>query len=714
MLHCEYLLIYTSFTSVFFIDGSSESRYQADLVRYVRSLGIEHSQKSFDEALLFISDDSSNGERLLIIDNADDPSMNVEELLPQCDHGAIIITTRNHILGQLSPNGHLELDSMSEGEAIEALTRASLQLWPPIGPVAPEMKRICSELGYLPIALVQAGSYMAQTVTTPIAYLSKLQESRTTVMKHPAAGQRDMRRYKSAYAAFDASYKALPSRAQKVLQLFGAFHWNQFPVDHIQRAASNGFDGVLFDTFKEANENGLARDLLVHLFLIDGAWNIEQWDATIITLQNYSFLSVFSYSTTILANMHPVTHMWLNDMSSSLEDKEVLQMASVRLLGCWNGEWHSSDQYLVSQAVHHISRDWPMDLRDSATLARLLNEGGEPYHSLSLWKRIDTEMKRKYGEKDEKTVLTTSWLATCYGSVGEHKRSLELGDDVLRRSKEILGERHPDTIRSSANLALSYSALGQYRQAELLEQEVLLLRKEILGDRHPDTIRASANLARSYSELGEHQQAEELEQEVLRLRKEILGERHPDTIRASANLAASYSELGKYQQAEELEQDVLRLSKEILGERHPDTIIASANLARTYSELGKHRQAEELQQEVLRMSKEILGERHPDTILASANLSVSYSQLGRHREAEQSAQDVLTLRTQVLGETHPDTLSSLYNLAVCQYELGQYLQAHAHADKAKVSMEKLSYKHPAYDPCVSLIATIDSEFSASN
>jgi hypothetical protein len=159
MLLCEYFLIYNSFTSVFLKDGSSESRYQADLVRYVRALGTEHSQKSFDEALLFISDDSSNGERLLIIDNADDPSMNVEELLPQRDHGAVIITTRIHILGHLAPNGHLELDSMSEDEAIEALTRASLQSWPPIAPVAPAMKRICSELGYLPIALVQAGSY---------------------------------------------------------------------------------------------------------------------------------------------------------------------------------------------------------------------------------------------------------------------------------------------------------------------------------------------------------------------------------------------------------------------------------------------------------------------------------------------------------------------------------------------------------------------------
>jgi hypothetical protein len=294
------------------------------LVRYVRALGIEHSQKSFDDALLFISDDNSDGERLLIIDNVDDPSMNIEELLPQCDHGAIIITTRNHILGHIAPNGHLQLDSMSEDEAIETLTRASLYNWPPIEPVTPEVRKVCSELGYLPIALVQAGSYMAQTATSPASYLSKLQESRTTVMKHPAAGQRDMKRYKSAYAAFDASYKALPQRVQKVLQLFGTFHWNQFPVDHLQRSAEEIFRGRLFKLDEEACDNESARNFLTDLFMVDGKWNVYQWDNTIITLRNYSFLTFVTYSTIALASMHPVTHMWLNDLSSSLKNQETL------------------------------------------------------------------------------------------------------------------------------------------------------------------------------------------------------------------------------------------------------------------------------------------------------------------------------------------------------------------------------------------------------
>lgn len=49
------------FTSCFVIDGSSELQIRADTIRHVRSLGIEHSQKSFDECLRYLTQSSLNG-----------------------------------------------------------------------------------------------------------------------------------------------------------------------------------------------------------------------------------------------------------------------------------------------------------------------------------------------------------------------------------------------------------------------------------------------------------------------------------------------------------------------------------------------------------------------------------------------------------------------------------------------------------------------------
>ncbi|KIM27345.1 hypothetical protein M408DRAFT_24574 [Serendipita vermifera MAFF 305830] len=109
------------FTHQFFIDGSSEDRIRSDIVRNVRALGPEHSQKGFEDCILFLSQPSRNEQSLLLFDNVDDPNLDLYSLLPRGNSCAIAITSRNHVLGELDPEAHLPLDIMSEEEATELL-----------------------------------------------------------------------------------------------------------------------------------------------------------------------------------------------------------------------------------------------------------------------------------------------------------------------------------------------------------------------------------------------------------------------------------------------------------------------------------------------------------------------------------------------------------------------------------------------------------------
>ncbi|PVF92035.1 hypothetical protein CPB86DRAFT_809401 [Serendipita vermifera] len=342
----------SQFESVVFLDGSSESRYRAGLVRYVRSLGPEHSQRSFNEALLFLSDSNFNTERLLIIDNVDDPSMDMEPLLPRASHNAIMITTRNHILGHLASDGHLQLETMPEDEAIEALARASLQPWPPFQESMEEVTRLCSKLGFLPIALAHVGSYMAQTGTSLSLYLSRLEESRFPTVKFPAAGQRDTRRYKSAYAALNLSYKSIAPNTQQVLQLLGMLHWNEIPVECVKVAAKQNFVQTTFqfdDEYPSSAQDPI--ELLAELFLLNGEWCDSHWETILSTLQDYSFITLTSNSTTKLINIHPVVQMWLSDLTSVSGDQDLLQAACGRLLSCCNMGPFPLDQHSTRSLV---------------------------------------------------------------------------------------------------------------------------------------------------------------------------------------------------------------------------------------------------------------------------------------------------------------------------------------------------------------------------
>ncbi|KAM0169104.1 hypothetical protein ACHAPF_010290 [Botrytis cinerea] len=291
--------------------------------------------------------------------------------------------------------------------------------------------------------------------------------------------------------------------------------------------------------------------------------------------------------------------------------------------------------------------------------------------------------------------LILQHIGRYYWEQGHSEKAEQLDIEVLALRKEVLGEKHPDTITAMASLASTWWDQGHYEKAKQLEIEVLALRKEVLGEKHPDTIFAMANLASTWRRQGHYEKAKQLQIEVLALQKEVLGEKHPDTIFAMANLASTWRQQGHYEKAEQLEIEVLSLRKKILGEKHPDTILAMANLASTWQQQGYNEKAEQLQIEVLALRKEVLGEKHPDTIFVMANLASTWQQQGHYEKAEQLQSEVLALRKEILGERHPDTISVMANLAFTWWAQGHYEKAkQLQIEVLALRKEVIGEKHP--------------------
>ena len=78
------------FSAVFYVDASTKETIRAGLINIALANGIGDSE----EATL----DWLSGQReewLLVLDNADDPNLNLRPYLPSCAHGNILITSRN-------------------------------------------------------------------------------------------------------------------------------------------------------------------------------------------------------------------------------------------------------------------------------------------------------------------------------------------------------------------------------------------------------------------------------------------------------------------------------------------------------------------------------------------------------------------------------------------------------------------------------------------
>lgn len=145
-----------SFWGIFWIDGRSERDLKRTLSKVAKIGGLDTNVKA---ALTWLTNLDKSW--LLIIDNADDPDVNLENYIPAGDRGHVLITTRNteHTKFGNVGTGFFTFDSLRHDEAEKLLLVASLQQEPYSEDVKKAAENISKALGHLALAIaVAAGS----------------------------------------------------------------------------------------------------------------------------------------------------------------------------------------------------------------------------------------------------------------------------------------------------------------------------------------------------------------------------------------------------------------------------------------------------------------------------------------------------------------------------------------------------------------------------
>ena len=198
-----------SFSSVFWIDASSVGTITQGLkgicnLPAAQSSGLDGSPES---ALHWIGLLKEN--YVMVFDNADVLSpAELEAYLPPGRGGNILITSRNSTMRNLtSPENSLEVTEMEENDAIELLLKASC-LDPSSMKFQAEASKIVNDLFCLPLAIDQAGAYIASGATTLGDYLAKYVEHRKMLLSHPEfTGVSKYNR--TVYETWELSYKEI-------------------------------------------------------------------------------------------------------------------------------------------------------------------------------------------------------------------------------------------------------------------------------------------------------------------------------------------------------------------------------------------------------------------------------------------------------------------------------------------------------------------------
>lgn len=568
---------------------------------------------------------------LLVLDNVTNP-LHVAEMLGALPAGLFLLTSRQ-ATGWHGIAEPLCLDVLEPDEAAALLAAITGR-----SPDEPGAAALCEELGFLPLAVEQAGAYIEQTRITPAGYLELLNEDRAGTFRRGAVGADPQRTIARIWQITLDRLNDEPLAGQ-VLRVLA---W--YAPQNIPRA--------LLEPLAE-------RPALV---------------SAVGRLAAYSMITLGTDSIAVHRLVQAVART--PDPDDAHRTQESLDAARDQAIETLNAalpdhqdpaSWSTWQELLPHIEALAASTD---PQTDTATIAGLLDQAavflsgqGITARAAGHLRRALTERLRVLGPDHPDTLASRNNLASTYALAGEPGQAIPLFEQALFDFLRIRGRNHPDTLTCWNNLAFAQLSAGHLALAVSLYEQSLAERLQVLGPDHPHTLASRNGLAQAYSSTGDFGRAVALHQQNLADSIRVLGPDHLDTLTSRNSLASAYSSTGTLDRAVPLYEQNLADSTRILGPDHPNTLISRNNLASAYSSTGAVDRAVPLLKQTLADSARILGPDHPNTLASRHNLAHAYSLAGNPAQAIQLHQENLAKRIRVLGADHPVTLASQHNLA---------------------------------------------------
>jgi tetratricopeptide (TPR) repeat protein len=612
---------------------------------------------------------ASAGQWLLVFDDADDinlwtksqgsdpGSARLMDRIPKSPDGRILFTTRDRKVAY--DLVQREKNIVEVPELIEDVAKALLQKYIPgheLDKHLDDTKSLLRQLTYLPLAIVQAASYINKNRTSLTDYLLLL-EDKEEVIELLSKDFEDDSRYRDDGSYFRRknpvattwliSFKQIRLRdplAADYLSFMACVDSKNVPQSLLPPGPSRVMKLEAIGTLeaysfiqKRAEDSGLATHRLVHLVM-------RNWLRKEASLVRWTQTAIQRLADLFPDSEHQNRSIW----------REYLTHALYAL----------NSQLIDQEGEGRIDLAWKVGI--------CLGNDGRWNEAETLLIQVTSFREKVFSKEHSQTLTSMNYLAVLMQSQGRYEAAGPLYKETLQLRKKILGQEHPDTLTSMNNFARLTQSLGEDEVAEPLFKETLRLRKKVLGQEHPDTLASMNNLAVLLQSQGNYEAAELLYKETLQLRKKVLARDHPQTLASMNNFARLLQSQGNYEAAELLHKETLQLRTEVLGQQHPDTLASMNNLAFLLQSQQKYEAAELLYKETLQLRKEVLGQEHPQTLASMHNVARLLQMQGRYKAARPICEETLRLRRKVLGQGHPQTLGTM-ELA-SENEFGIFLQ----------------------------------------
>jgi Tfp pilus assembly protein PilF len=617
------------YKEVFWSRADSELALSIGFVEIARLLDLpeKDAQNPDDAVRAVIRWLENNSGWLLIFDNADVPEL-LKGFRPRNEDGHVLLTSRAQVFDVLGIAKPFEIDVMLPEEALTFLfTRTGRDDDNAVEKEA--ANQLTEELGYLPLALEQAGAFITAKQARFQDYLAGYRKRRLELLKEsrPLAGDYP----ESVATTWSINFREVEEAseaASDLLRMSAFLSSDSIPLELITKGKSQ-IGPALSAALVDVDDDPLALNEVLQ------------------PLTRYSFIRLDSDSQTY--SIHRLVQEVLRDGM----DADTQKLWAERIVRALNQAFPSVE-----------FKNWP-------SCERILPHAKTAAKLLERWNLAFEEAARLLNQ-----------LATyCY-----HRGQYADAEPLFRRSLQIyeraLGPDDLNVATSLNNLAELCRRQGEYGEAEPLYKRSLRLRETTLGPDHPTVATSLSNLAALYFEEEDFAKAEPLFERSLAIRERSLGSDHPDVATSLNNLAALYRAQGKYVEAEPLQKRSLAMLEKTLGPNHPTVAKSLANLSALYFRKGEYTESESLLQRSLAITEELLGPDHPDVGVMLNNLAGLYVAQGKDLEAESLYRRSLEIKEKALGQEHPSVATSLENFAYLLLATQRDAEAARHAKRA--------------------------------
>ena len=626
------------YTALLLVSAPTAAELRANLANLAGVLAVESTVTAVDqqiaEVLRWLE---AHPGWLLIVDSVDteEVASEVERLLAKLRAGHVLITSR--IANWSAGVEPLELHVLAAADATAFLLERTPHRRRAADDPSAAAAEIARELGFLALALEQAGAYIDRLRLSFTEYLTRWRDRRPEVLRWH--DERLMQYPASVAITWETTFAQLREPEQHLLEVLVWLAPEPIPL-------------FLFDSEPLTKAIADPREALAGL----AAFSLARFEVAGDSVVIHRLVQEVARGRGAEPDGHAALQIALEavDFAARGDPQDVLSWPV----------WTPLAPHVAAVVAH----------ANAAVLteptSRLMNDLGlylmtrGQFPAAESLYRAGLKLAESQCGPDHPVVgirlSCLAWLLKTTNRLAE-------AEPMMRRALSIheasYGRDHPSIARQLNNLALLLHDTNRLGEAETLMRRALWIDERFYGHDHPHVARDLNNLAQLFQDTNRLAEAESLMRRALSIDEGFYGPDHPAVARDLNNLAQLFQDTNRLAEAESLMRRALSIDEKSYGPAHPEIAVCLNNLAKLLAATGRLGEAEPLMSRVCVTFENSYGLNHPNLAVALVTLANICKYMNRLDEAESLTRRALAIDESSYDPDHPAVAHKLNNLA---------------------------------------------------